>query len=378
MITKLTPEQEAQIPEFREKWRAIGLLTEPIDRTKAVEAVSRLYTTTSLNAPQLTLVLKSPMSCLLARALLEQLLNNNFFDRLKEPHPHDHFNWQGQPNTRSELYGINIRDLYTNLARQLAETRGWPWSVPEGQAIVAQCLTLMSELGPIQDLLKDKPIYQTTWFWGSQDVYWIALFDFAEHIGVVYEPKVKEHFEAYKNYTLTCGWLYPYEHVAFVSDRPELIRFDEQRRLHRPDGPAIRFRDGYSIYAWHGVRVPAWVIDTPEKITVKAIQEQSNQEIARCMREIMGHERFLKELRPKILHKDECGVLMESECNGETWLIVEVEDGTVKPDGTRRKYYLDVTCAEEHVGYPIKTARAAVAATYGFSDPKDYKPTLRT
>ncbi len=42
-ITKLTPEQEALIPVYREKWKKIALSTERIDRNKAAEAVELLY-----------------------------------------------------------------------------------------------------------------------------------------------------------------------------------------------------------------------------------------------------------------------------------------------------------------------------------------------
>lgn len=39
----LTPEQEAQIAIIVEKWRAIALSTEPIDRHKATEAIKSAY-----------------------------------------------------------------------------------------------------------------------------------------------------------------------------------------------------------------------------------------------------------------------------------------------------------------------------------------------
>ncbi len=39
----LTPEQEAHIPEYQEKWRKIYLSTEPIDREKAKAAIDRVY-----------------------------------------------------------------------------------------------------------------------------------------------------------------------------------------------------------------------------------------------------------------------------------------------------------------------------------------------
>jgi hypothetical protein len=42
-IDKLTP-QEALIPVYRQKWRAIALSTEPIDHQKAAEVVKTAYT----------------------------------------------------------------------------------------------------------------------------------------------------------------------------------------------------------------------------------------------------------------------------------------------------------------------------------------------
>jgi len=42
-IDKLTPEQEAMLPVYRDKWIAIGMSTERIDPTRATEAVKLLY-----------------------------------------------------------------------------------------------------------------------------------------------------------------------------------------------------------------------------------------------------------------------------------------------------------------------------------------------
>lgn len=42
-LTELTPEQEAKIPEYLERFKAIGLSTEPTDRAKAEAAVRRSY-----------------------------------------------------------------------------------------------------------------------------------------------------------------------------------------------------------------------------------------------------------------------------------------------------------------------------------------------
>jgi hypothetical protein len=43
MIKKLTPEQEALIPVYREKWRKIAFSTEPFERKKTAELVQFAY-----------------------------------------------------------------------------------------------------------------------------------------------------------------------------------------------------------------------------------------------------------------------------------------------------------------------------------------------
>ncbi|MDJ0718216.1 MAG: hypothetical protein QNJ54_28980 [Prochloraceae cyanobacterium] len=43
MIETLTPEQEALIPVYREKWWKIATSTEPLDRTLATEAIKAVY-----------------------------------------------------------------------------------------------------------------------------------------------------------------------------------------------------------------------------------------------------------------------------------------------------------------------------------------------
>jgi hypothetical protein len=42
-VKKLTPAQEAQIPVYQDKWRAIALSTGPIDRSQAAETIKAAY-----------------------------------------------------------------------------------------------------------------------------------------------------------------------------------------------------------------------------------------------------------------------------------------------------------------------------------------------
>ena len=66
----------------------------------------------------------------------------------------------------------------------------------------------------------------------------------------------------------------------------------------------MEFKDGWKVYAYHGVTVPAQVIETPESITIEQIKEEENAEVRRCMVERMGWERFCAEAGMKVLHED--------------------------------------------------------------------------
>jgi len=63
IITELTPEQEALIPDYREKWRKIALSTERIDEEKATEAIEAGYNFFNAEAPDVEFF-DSPCSAL--------------------------------------------------------------------------------------------------------------------------------------------------------------------------------------------------------------------------------------------------------------------------------------------------------------------------
>jgi hypothetical protein len=54
----------------------------------------------------------------------------------------------------------------------------------------------------------------------------------------------------------SAGWWWPFEHAVLLTERPTALHADEQHRLHRVDGPALSFADGWSVYAQHGR--PSW------------------------------------------------------------------------------------------------------------------------
>ncbi|MFJ4428860.1 DUF6745 domain-containing protein [Streptomyces bobili] len=50
----------------------------------------------------------------------------------------------------------------------------------------------------------------------------------------------------------SASWWYPLQHIVLLAERPAEIHVDSSGRLHSNEGPALRFRDGFSIYAKSG------------------------------------------------------------------------------------------------------------------------------
>jgi len=150
-----------------------------------------------------------------------------------------------------------------------------------------------------------------------------------------------------------CGWWWPFKNLVVITDRPLVLHRDERTRLHCEDGPAIAYRDGFGIYAWHGVRVNAHVITKPETITLAEIDKTENIEVRRVMVERYGVGRYLGEIGAKVVDMDAlklegsaCRILLREPKSGDQWL--EGTDGS-----TARVYFMNVprevqTCREAH------------------------------
>lgn len=76
-------------------------------------------------------------------------------------------------------------------------------------------------------------------------------------------------------------------------DSVQTLRSSGSRRLHREDGPALAWSDGFGLYFWRGIQVPAWVIESPSM--EKAMAER-NSEIRRCAFESLGWGSVLSQL----------------------------------------------------------------------------------
>jgi hypothetical protein len=188
---------------------------------------------------------------------------------------------------------------------------------------------------------------------GAHDAGWLSFYNFfQEVVGISQVDKLQGLIDISKY----CGWVSFYEDTVVFQHRPELIKFDDENRLHCEDGPAIRYRDGYSVYAWHGTRIPSEWIEKKSELTPEIALKWQNIEQRRCACEIIGWATILRKLNSEVIDSDDDPMI-------GSLLVVDI------PDVGREKF-LQVLCGTGRTfAIPVPpecmTALEANAWTYG-------------
>jgi hypothetical protein len=105
-----------------------------------------------------------------------------------------------------------------------------------------------------------------------------------------------------------------HEEFCMVCDFPEFIKVDDQNRPHCENGPSHRWRDGWSLYHWHGVRVPAHWIENRDTVDPAEIIKAKDVEQRAAGAAIIGWPRMLSVLKSRTINKHdnpEIGELIE-------------------------------------------------------------------
>jgi hypothetical protein len=167
------------------------------------------------------------------------------------------------------------------------------------------------------------------------------------------------------------GWWWPYRSAVVICERPVRLLQDDRGLLHGEGGPAIVYPDGWSIWAWHGVRVPRRVIERPEAVPAAEVLAEPDPEVRRVMIERLGNDRFLRDAGATRVAEDETGILWRVDLPGDEPLVcVEVTCPNPVPDAAFQRYVL-------RVPPDMRTPREAVAWTFAL-DSRDYRPSIET
>lgn len=186
--------------------------------------------------------------------------------------------------------------------------------------------------------------------WSAYDSY-LSFFRHVAKLDIDYSK-----WDHWEQASLNSGFRFMHEEFCIVCDRPELLLVDDQNRPHSDNGPFCRWRDGSALYAVHGVRVPMWIVETPQKITTKDIDDESNSEVRRIMLDRFGWSRYIFETGTKPIDKSKFGILYRKEIpDDEPCVIVRLlnrtpEDGGLSKEDAIAIYGADVMI-HDRIGY---------------------------
>lgn len=209
-------------------------------------------------------------------------------------------------------------------------------------------IKLIKELDPSKN---EQEIFSEMSF-GNHEATWLSFYNYCQE---VLELDVCNKLQGFMDLAKYCGWVSFYEDTVVFQHRPESIKLDDQNRLHSENGPAIRFRDGVSIYSWHGVRIPADWIENKANLSAETALTWENIEQRRAACEILGWAKILDKLDAKVIDEN------EDEQIG-TLLSVNIPD-------IGRENFLKVRCGTGRIfAIPVppnmKTAEEANAWTF--------------
>lgn len=277
-ITQLTPEQEALIPVYKEKWKAIALSTERINRQKAAEALRDGYA--EMNHKKLSIAVED----------LDIVFCDSPYAAWSQTRGQERNNWwivvcsklsrQLETQLGRQIERKLWRKLNRKLNKQLHQPNGrLGWQLREQLAE--------------QFREKNQPVNSLAlvhWFFGEA-----CWFDFCITVlGCEHEPR---KWETFQSLVENCGWIFLFNNTYFACDRPIKISFDNENQLHAEGEGAIQFVDGYSLYSYHGVTLPEKYGKLHPSEWQAQWLEQQKAELQQALIQGIGYERICQELQ---------------------------------------------------------------------------------
>ncbi|MCG5220207.1 DUF6745 domain-containing protein [Streptosporangium soli] len=326
---------QREAAEIREEWLGRALSTLPADRPAAEAAVSGLYSLIGLAPPRFHWV-SSPVAALTTVPPGMRPRPSETVERLSE--------WPLPPRLSS---------LMRQLCRELDAQVRW---VHQGmdrmiRHEVRSSLSRSTDGSLFMSLraAHDPQLVMRTGWYDTQCASWVAHYDALRRTaGVFFAPEQTRQFELWATVARSCGWWWPREDVCVISERPvavhtEVFGDSGEVRLHHADGPAMRYADGWDVHAWHGTRVPAWVITDPD---VRRISREANVEVRRCAIEHIGWSSYIDQAGLRLVASapdpgNPGSELRLYDMRAETKVLLAV-NGSVERDGHRRRYGLTV------------------------------------
>ena len=347
----ITDAERRLMAEHVKLWTARAFRTDPIEPEAITAAIYGLYEAAGLKRPRVVIV-PSPLVMAVASGFASEIWRIRHRDATRDAtfaatDIATHAATFDATFDATFAATFAATDAATRAATDAATYEAW--AVPLSKALGGEHWRLL-----LDNVLSWSHMIQGGNMWAAAECYLTAARDI---LGLRLPAHAK--YAHWEQAAIHGGFRAMHPEFCMVSDFPDRLLVDDRNRPHCADGPSHRWRDGWSLYFWHGVRVTQQVIERPSTLTVAQIQGEQNAEVRRVMMERYGWERYAQDAGAKVRHRDDWGTLWElpRPKPERPLLCVEVVNSTMEPDGTFKRYWLSV-------GGDPATALDAVASTW--------------
>ena len=286
-IDVLTPEQCARMPSWADEWIARGLSCEPADREAWERGARACYAHAGIEWPGVVVWVGSPLVMALAAPIAAHLLRGG-----------DDVVADVVAGAVDDVVGGAVRDAVSGaVIDAVADV--------VGGAVSDAVIDAVS--GAVSGAVRQGwPRYLGGAWWLG----WQAYESFFRDVCGLQLP-TDQRAADYALAQQSAGWWWPHTRFVIACERPLEIHREQVRprgwgshQLHRADGPSIRFRDGWALYHWHGVQVPAEWILRPQDIDPAVVLREPNVERRTAGCQILGWGRILGALPHRVIDHD--------------------------------------------------------------------------
>ncbi len=308
-LSSLTPEQASRIPLYRDKWRALILSTEPMDRPRARGALQAAYILAGKAEPEFVFVngpqqlrefreRQSSTDLMLQRCGAPvSLLNPQLYRELKSQFTHDLWRQIKTQLVSKELAQLQFQIYYLStypLSGLLEQAMGQVWQqeqakwrsqlldLPSGELLVQLGDGIQENLAstwqefnnniwqPLTEKTFMEPVVKELdrWNYTFQQMGQVfsqvmpqalhsylfsscIYFDFCSSILDFSDADIRAWITL-RSVIRSCGIVVSWENLCIIVERPTKILLDAEGNLHGDEEPAITFADGSQFSAHHG------------------------------------------------------------------------------------------------------------------------------
>jgi internalin A len=300
----------------------LTLSTTPIDAKKATETVKNIYVAIGHTAPQVIVCSSPPVADL---NFLKQLKIDCMSQNQISPKATGNLGW-GKSLLKELFQSVDVglsRMFWKALCHQIilepdtdrtlvSELQELAINYPESRKSESRLYS--NYLQPLTPTALVKEIHLTEFL--------------ISKLGITLDQKAQELIRCKQQLFEECGWIFPFENICLVCDRPLHLRFDSANELHAEGEPAIAFADGYSLYFHHGVKLPEKYGKVHSDLwQAQWLLSEENAELRRLLIQRIGYDRICCELQ---------AVELDS---WQEYTLLKIDNADVEPI-----YLLKMTC----------------------------------